>query len=47
MRHQVRVEFNTLKKTLRQLTSIGLLEKTGEGEKARYHLKPQGDKPHA
>lgn len=39
MRHRVRVEVNTLKRILRQLTSSGLLERSGGGDKARYHLK--------
>lgn len=43
MRHQIRVEVDTLKRILRQLTSSGLLEKTGVGDKARYHLKAKGD----
>jgi hypothetical protein len=43
MRHHVRVEINTLKRILRELTNSGLLEKTGAGEKACYHLKPRGD----
>lgn len=43
MRHHVRVEVNTLKRILSHLTKSGLLEKIGEGDKARYHLKAQGD----
>jgi len=39
MRQQVRVEIETLVKVLRLLTKSGLLEKTGEGDKALYHLK--------
>jgi hypothetical protein len=43
MRHQVRVEVDTLKRVLRQLVSSGLLEKSGTGDNTRYHLKAQGD----
>jgi hypothetical protein len=43
MRHQVRVEVNTLMKILRQLTERELLEKTGVGETARYRLKAKGN----
>ena len=43
MRHQVRVEFNTLKRILLQLTNSGLLEKTGTGDKTLYHLKAKGE----
>jgi hypothetical protein len=42
MRHQVRVEVHILKGILRQLTDSDLLEKTGAGETARYHLKLRG-----
>jgi hypothetical protein len=44
MRHQVRVEVNTLKRILRQLTDSGLLEKSGVGDEACYHLKGEGDR---
>ena len=47
MRHQVRVEVNTLKKILRQLTDSDLLEKTGAGETARYHLKARENRAHS
>ena len=46
MRHQVRVEVNTLKRILRQLIDSGLLEKNEGGGTARYHLKATEDGSH-
>ncbi len=39
MRQQVRVEVDTLKKVLRQLTENGVLEEMGKGDNRRYRLK--------
>ncbi|MDZ7288481.1 MAG: hypothetical protein ONB44_00940 [candidate division KSB1 bacterium] len=47
MRHQVRVEVNTLERILRQLTNSGLLEKTGLGDNPRYILKIKIDESHS
>ncbi len=47
MRHEVRVEVNTLERILRQLINSGLLEKTEVGDQALYHLKAKGNRQHA
>lgn len=45
MRHQIRVEVNTLKRALLHLTSSGLLEKTGVGDKTRFYLNAERTYP--
>lgn len=47
MRYQVRVNLNTLKSVLLQLTNNGFLEKTMVGDTECYHLKDRKDMPHA
>lgn len=39
IRQQVRVEVETLKRVLRQLTENGVLEASGNGDSRRYALK--------
>ena len=53
MRQQVRVELDTLKEVLRELTESGALEEIGNGDSRRYRLKETNPvkktdpKPHA
>jgi len=47
MRQQVRVEIKALEKVLGRLMKSGLLEKSGGGKEAIYHLKAKEDVPPA